>query len=69
MLIDNGCQEKTKYKYVTSQSGEYFDRNVNVRSSDSIRKFTQQYDPGFGSVMEWKRGNDARIFFILHEAD
>ena len=60
--MDNVCPEWTGDQYVTSPSGEYLRRNVNVRRSERIRNSPQRYNPGFGAAR--KCNNDAVVSIV-----
>ena len=63
--MDNVCPEGTEDQYVTSPSGEYLGRNVNVRRSERIRNYLQRYNPGFGSARKWKNNGVASIVYMI----
>ena len=40
-----------------------------MRRSKHIRKYTQQYNPGFGSANEWKNDAVASIVYMIQGRD
>ena len=67
--IDNVCPKENENQYVTSPSGEYLVRNVNVRRSERIRNSPQRYNPGFGAAIEWKNDAVASIIYMIQDRD
>ena len=65
--MDNVCPEGTEDQYVTSPSGEYLGKNVNMRRSGSIRNSPQRYNPGFGAAREWKNDAVASIVYMIQD--
>ena len=67
--MDNVCPDGNENQYITSPSGEFWGRNVNVRHSERIRNFPQRYNPGFGAAREWKNDAVACIVYMIQERD
>ena len=67
--MDNVCPDGNENQYVTSPSGESLGRNVNVRRSERIRNFPQQFNPGFGAAREWKNDAVASIVYMIQDRD
>ena len=44
-------------------------RNVNVRRSECIRNYPQQYNPVFGAAREWKNNSVASILYMIQDRD
>ena len=63
--MDNMCPDGNENQYVTSPSGEYLGKNVNVRRSKCIRNSLQRYNPGFRAAREWKNNAVASIVYII----
>ena len=63
----NQRPEGTEYQSGTSPSGEYLGRNFHVRRSKCIRKYPQQYDPGFGSARECNNDSVESIFNMTQD--
>ena len=59
------CTEGTEDQYVTSPSGEYLGRNVDVRRSERIRNSPQRYNPGFGAARKCKNDAVASIIYMI----
>ena len=67
--MENFSPEGNEDQYVTSPSGEALRRNIHVRRSERIRKYSQQYNPGFGAAREWKNDDFASIVYMIQDRD
>ena len=67
--MNNLRPEGTEEQSVTSPSGEALVRNVHVRRSKLIRKYPQQYNPGFGAARGWKKKDVASIVYMIQDGD
>ena len=65
--MDNVRPEGTEDQSITSPSGEALRRNIHVRRSERIRKYSQQYNPGFGAARECKNDAVASIVYMIQD--
>ena len=64
--MENECSEGTEEQYFKYPSEESLVRDVHVRHSNSIRKYAQHLDPGYGVTIECKSENVASLVGIIH---
>ena len=67
--MENVRTEGTADQYVTSISGDNLRRNVHLRLYERIRKYLQQYDPGFGATKELNNEAVSSIVYMTQDGD